>query len=217
MNYGNYGRDLLLELQNRSGDDTTVPAYNDTLVSATVLDLALHVQALNDQVKAVTTAASATAAKSVHVRPSIMLQTAAIQRNKRCLLTYHWVRLQRLQQAYYWNETSENTDPVGIATLAPAEQEFLREYRQLQARYNASVPVDDLRAHATNPPLTNDRVLVRVGIMTEQQQQDGPIVLESGQTVHLQTGATHFLLWSDVEDMVRAGILTILGEQEEHV
>ena len=233
MNYGNYGRDLLLELKRSdnhaasSAAAPSLPAYNDTLVTAALDDLTLHVQALHNQVTA-SQLKKQQAKPSKEERPSMMLQAAAIQRNKRCLLTYHWVRLQRMQQQYYWRNDGEksegNSDPQKSSPLAPAEEEFLRDYRDLQRRYvqsclgGGTTMVDDLRTHATHPPAATDRVVVRVndggGSMNDDNNNNGPVVLASGQTVDLGTpGATHCLLWSDVQDMVRTGVLQVLHEE----
>jgi GINS complex subunit 1 len=215
MNYGRYGRDLLLELK-RSDD---ISAYNDVTVAACLEDLSLHVQALQDQV----TAASSNGDKkaSIQVRPSILLQDAAIRRNKQCLLTYHWERLKRIQQVMYWQEHNDTSSDDSNNNLAPAEQDFLHEYRQLQSSYlqncfSTTAQVDDLRAHATFPPLNSDRVLVRVMEENDSMPEQGPIVLPSGQSVQFVRGATHYLWWSDVEDFVRSGKLQVLQGEEQH-
>ena len=213
MNYGNYGRDLLLELK-RSEGTAELPAYNDATVTACLEDLALHVQALQDIVTAA--AASSSQKVSQEVKPSLMLQEAAIRRNKRCLLTYHWVRLQRLQKQQQQTQTEDSSSIAGITTpdkdqhLAPAEQEFLREYRQLQETYAMGLPVDGIKS--SFPPLNVDRVLVRV----VEEIGSGTIVLGSGQAVHFVPGATQYLLWTDVEDWVRAGKLVLMQGEEEH-
>jgi GINS complex subunit 1 len=214
MNYGNYGRDLLLELK-RSEETAELPAYNDATVTACLEDLALHVQALHDIVTAADDDSSLQKV-SQEVKPSLMLQEAAIRRNKRCLLTYHWLRLQRLQKQQQQTQTDDSSSIAGITTpdkdqhLAPAEQEFLREYRQLQKTYAKGLPVDGIKS--SFPPLNVDRVLVRVN----EEIGSGPIVLGSGQAVHFVPGATQYLLWTDVEDWVRAGKLVLMQGEEEH-
>jgi len=199
MNYGRHGRDLLLELK-RSEDKngTGLPAYNDELVANCLQDFKLHVQALQDQV-------DVNQKPSMQVRPSILLQNAAIQRNKRCLLTYHRIRMQRIQTCYW----QQNLDPK---VLCPAEMEYLQDYSDLIQRYTqATCQWDDLRAHHM-PPQPFDRCQVRV---MDGSQFEGPIVLESGQSVVLSKGSTHYLLWSDVEEYVRNGQLQVLNGEEE--
>jgi hypothetical protein len=229
MIYGQHVRDLLLELK-RSDDgvtidatSTTVPAYNDASVSLALEDFNLHVQALNDQVEAAKAAAaasgpSAPAKPSLEVRPSMLLQNAACHRNKRGLLAYHWVRLQRIQELYYWqNGETQTLEDAGdlnpYKNLCPAEADFLRKYQEIVARYtaNALPEVTDFRAHCTAPPLTIDRVLCRV---VDETPFAGPIVLESGQTVNLTAGSTHYLIYADCEEYVRSGALQLLETEE---
>lgn len=218
MNYGNYGRDLLLELH-RSEETTDLPVYNDTAVTACLQDLKLHVNALQDQVSAAQAMSNNDNGEKKksprEIRPSILLQDAAIRRNKRCLLTYHWVRIQRLQQAYFWRVDQK---AANSSVLATTEKEFLEEYESLQADYLDQAfasfdapPLDDLRAHATVPPVNSDRVLVRVMDFDESE----PIVLASGQSVSFVNGETLFIKWSDVEQFVRQGKLQLL-QGEEH-
>lgn len=233
MNYGHHVRDLLLELKRSSADGcatadpaaagSTLPAYNDAAVAAALQDFKLHVQAMVDQVEAsaATAAVSGGAASdnkpSIAVRPSILLQNAACQRNKRGLLAYHWVRLQRIQELCYWQSgetVSQEREGGQKKNLCPAETDFLRDYQSIVARYTAAAlpEVADLRAHCTAPPLTVDRVLCRV---MDGTPFGGPIVLESGQTVNPTAGSTHYLLYTDCEEYIRSGALQLLETEEQ--
>lgn len=208
MNYGHYGRDLLLEL--KRSDKESISAYNDATVTACLEDLTLHVQEMQDLVAAA--AMNDNNKLSQESRPSLLLQEAAIRRNKRCLLAYHWVRLQRLQQQQQDEEEEDDHTETTQHLMAPAEQDFMRDYRKLHCKYVQGLPVDDLKARF--PPLNVDRVLVRV--QGRIHDDDGPIVLASGQAVNFIPGATQFLLWTDVEDWVREGKLLLLQGEEEH-
>jgi GINS complex subunit 1 len=235
MNYGQHGRNLLLELKrsepgNTDSTASTIPSYNDVLVTNALQDLRLHHQALQDQVEANTIAATDSDAPpkpSQQVKPSLLLQHAAIQRNKRCLLTYHVVRLQRIQDELYWRQQHLQqqqkqplSDKASASTIAknpnlcPAEQDFLNKYEDLLHRYTAAATnqtVTDLRAHTSMPPQPSDRVLIRV--LTDDI---GAIVLESGASAVLSQGSTHFLIYTDVEEYIRQGKVQVLnGEEEE--
>jgi hypothetical protein len=258
MNYGIHARELIQELARSNGknNDTsttsvaTIPPYNDETVRLALQDMQLHIQALNDQYVAVKTIMKEQSTP-LSIRPSILLQNAAVMRHKRALLTYHYVRMQRLIQGAYWQQqpllgnerslpskkhssaagTVDNAEqPLSESTtsqtshsskkrvLCPAEVDFYHEYQRLVADYTAQVlpafAVDALRAYTGPPPTPTDHVLVRVVQgTTSEDRQDGAIVLESGQTVHLgQVGSTHYLLWSDVEEYVRTGHLVVLSE-----
>lgn len=223
MNYGHHVRDLLLELKRTDGQGPsidagcTLPAYNDVSVQGALQDFKLHVQALQDQVDSNTNEKQK---MSMNVRPSILLQNAACERNKRGLLAYHWVRLQRLQELHYWqsSDTMGQEDAEALAkkhsNLSPAEANFLHEYQGILARYTArALPeVTDLRAHCTAPPLAVDRVQVRV---VDDSPFEGPVVLESGQTATLTAGSVHFLLYADCDEYLRSGALQLLETEEQ--
>jgi GINS complex subunit 1 len=284
MNYGRYGRELLLEL--KRGDDRLESAgtslsdlgdaaagaggssggggsapllapYNDDTVANCLQDLRLHVQALHDQAAAAAQmSSSASAVKaiggapssvsvSMQVRPNIVLQSAAIDRNKRCLLAYHVGRIERIKP-YYWTSQWDAAAPspesgpgaTGEAAPAtsrkrntcPAEDDFLRDYASLVHQYTAALGLqpDDLRACGSAVPVAADKVLVRVvapppGSYSSGAGSDGDppsrcrgIVLDSGASVVLAPGSTHYLLWDDVEEYVRLGYLQVL-EGEEHL
>lgn len=232
MNYGHFGRDLLLELKrsstevNGGGSASTpalLPPYNDTLVGNALQDLRLHVEALQDQVEAASssnrggdgTSGSSTSSNkpSMSVRPSILLQNAAIQRNKRCLLAYHVERLHRIQQGLYWQQI-----PQESKQLCPAEEDFLSSYSDLIQQYTNNIGLGDidndfLRSNAVPPLVSNERVQVRVlnpvGDGTE-------VALESGATANFtMVGSTHYLLWNDVEEYVRSGHLKVVDGEEQ--
>jgi hypothetical protein len=203
---------------------------------------------------------------SMEVRPSLMLHEASIQRNKRCLLAYHHTRIQRIQQLHYWqssssalvstastegqrntttNATTTNSTSTTIPNLNPAECDFLGKYNTLLSNYIQqtiphSIGIDDLRTYAVMPPLTIDRIVVRVvddaSFIINNNNSDinlndsdvnnssstaavqvpvvEPIVLESGQTVTFTKGSTHYLLYSDVESYIRSGIVQIVHTEE---
>lgn len=130
-----------------------------------------------------------------------------------------WVRLQRLQELHYWQASDaalEDAEALAKkhANLSPAEADFLHEYQHMVARYaEAALPeVTDLRAHCTAPPLAVDRVQCRV---VDDAPFEGPVVLESGQTVTLKAGSVHYLLYADCEEYLRSGALQLLETEEQ--
>jgi hypothetical protein len=158
-----------------------IPSYNNLSVHNSIQDFKLHLQALQEQAEAAAAVANSqsrsstssgggggnnsTNKPSLNVRPSILLQNAACQRNKRGLLLYHIVRMQRIQDLLYWqssdlssitrsndmvrNELRTTTASNGysgdnnndtaaetvLQNLCPSEKEFLREYQQLISNY----------------------------------------------------------------------------------
>mmetsp|Transcript_15868 Transcript_15868/g.20724 ORF Transcript_15868/g.20724 Transcript_15868/m.20724 type:complete len:231 (+) Transcript_15868:102-794(+) len=212
--YGVHARDLIAELKRsldqntngeHNGDDIVMPSYNDKLVHKALQDLQIHVQALQDIVEA-----NGDQDKiSTNVRPSIIFHKAAIKRNKRALLAYHNVRLNVISDAYW--ASSGQADLKDSGTLAPAEQVFCTQYERLVQNYTMSTSLsDDMRSHHRHPPQPVDKVQVRVCVGSQ-----GAIVLESGQTVDLVKGAVHYLLFTDVESMLRDGSVELLTAEED--
>lgn len=199
MNYASRGRDLLLELQpsRAGGPKTGLPAYNTTLVRDALQDLTLHVQALQDQVNAAQM--SGATEPPIEIRPSLKLQKEAILRLKRCLLTYHKVRADRLQDEGCWNQ-----DPELASRLSPSEAEFLEKYRSLVSKHSQTVLGDpDFWGHKqSRPPVPLDRIQVRALVT-----QDTPVLLESGTTVQWKQGSLYYLDLTDVQEYIRQGVL----------
>jgi GINS complex subunit 1 len=210
MNYGHRGRDLLLELKRARANDhkpsasTVVPPYNDRLVRETLEDLQLHMEALQCQVDALSGGNP-----SINVKPSLLLQKTAIERNKRCLLAYHKIRIDRLTDAYWNNGVF---DDAVKANLSPSEEEFCQKYAEICRSYASRLrfPQPDLRAYGNHPPQPLTKVQVQVTKST-----DGPVVLESGSTLTFTKGSVHYLSYSDVEGFLRDGTLALLSTEEE--
>ena len=104
--YGNRGRQLLLELINSE----FLPAYNEDLVRLTLQECNLHYDELSDLHHATTatreslassTGGSKDTAKTkdppIEYSPAMTLHAAALERNKRCLMAYHSFRLDKLR------------------------------------------------------------------------------------------------------------------------
>lgn len=219
---GHSARNLLLELKRGSGSDATssdsknyvLPAYNGVLVQTCLDELNGHIQDMEDQVAAVTQQASGKPPLSV--RPSLLLHQAAVQRHKRCLLTYHQVRLNSIQEMY-WQQGGASFDN-GTASvdenLSPLEHEFQKEYHRLIQKYSDAV---DLDFHSLpTPPLPQDRVQVRV-VRDDVFGSDGTIALESGASVTFTKGSTHYLSYSDVEEFLQLGYLQLLEAEEQEM
>lgn len=209
MQYGNHGRDLILELKRTEGNGlteaTTLPAYNNVSVRSALQELSLHIQALKDQAEA--SAKLDGDSPDMKLRPSLLLQDAAIQRNKRCLLAYHRVRMDRVKELNYWQ-----SQPPIEKNMCPAEIDFLADYEMLIQKYQEKVGITfDIRSRMV-PPQPFDRAHVRV---ISDQFSNGPIVLESGETPVLLKGSTHNLLYTDIEEYLRSGDLEILPEEEQ--
>jgi GINS complex subunit 1 len=220
-------RNLLLELKRGSGGDATasdsnnyvLPAYNDVLVQTCLDEMNGHIQDMEDQAQAVTQQQlgreSEKGKTPMSVRPSLLLQQAAVQRHKRCLLTYHVVRLHAIQDMYWQQGSGAAAEGGGLAAnenLSPLEFEFQQKYHKLIQQYGNAVDLD-LHSFPT-PPLPQDRVQVRV-VREDVFGEDGTIALESGASVTFSKGSTHYLYYSDVEEYLQQGYLILLDGEEQ--
>lgn len=211
MNYGQRGRELLLDLKRSDW----LPPYNDEGVRATLQEISLHFDELSDQVDAANSAAARSSgdgtsgSKSggkipMETRPAMILHDAAIRRNKRCLLAYHAYRMDRLR-ALRW-ETSAVLPPHVRALLSEAEVDFFTEYDRLVSHHCTSIDLD-LNSDLTPPE--EDLVQVRV-----VRSGLGRIATEYGGSVELDMGTTHYLPRGDVEHLIRQGALQQLDGEE---
>ena len=216
---------LLLELKRGSGGDATaadsrnyvLPAYNDVLVQTCVDEMNGHFQAAEDQAKAVQRELQGSSNDKskqkkalMAVGPSMTLQQTAAMRHKRCLLTYHVVRLNTIQDMYWQQGGQQQSD--SSENLSPLEQEFQQRYHELVQKFCNATDVD-LHSLPT-PPLPQDRVQVRV-MRDDVFGEDGTIALESGASVTFTKGSTHYLPYSDVEEYVQQGYLAVLEGEEQ--
>eukprot|EP00555_Chaetoceros_dichaeta_P006010 CAMPEP_0198270388 /NCGR_PEP_ID=MMETSP1447-20131203/44860_1 /TAXON_ID=420782 /ORGANISM="Chaetoceros dichaeta, Strain CCMP1751" /LENGTH=157 /DNA_ID=CAMNT_0043962399 /DNA_START=84 /DNA_END=554 /DNA_ORIENTATION=- len=145
MNYGQTGKDLILDLKRSDW----LPPYNEETVRSTLDEISLHFDSLNDQVHASKTTNAITnptkptdtssSAPSMQSRPALLLHDAAIRRNKRCLLAYHAYRLDKLK-ALRW-DTSASLPTHVRALLSEAEVDFYAGYDKLISVYNAGLVV----------------------------------------------------------------------------
>ena len=126
--YGNRGRQLLLDLKNSA----FLPAYNEELVRITLHECNLHYDELSDLHNATTASRDSLAASSstttggiskdtartkeppIEYSPAMTLHAAALERNKRCLLAYHSYRLDKLRDMR--RETANAVLPTEVSS-----------------------------------------------------------------------------------------------------
>ena len=205
MNYGQRGRDLLLDLKRSDW----LPSYDEDAVRATIQESALH----HDKIKAVLCATNRASDRgtedgpAIGVRPKMLLHDASVKRNKRCLLAYHAYRMDKLRSLRW--ETSGTLPPSMKHVLSEAEVDFFHEYDKLASKYTLSGSMGSLDWNADlNPPQENfvQVRVVRPGL--------GKIETEMCGVVELEVGTMHYLPRGDVEHLVRQGALVQLSGEE---
>mmetsp|Transcript_8452 Transcript_8452/g.17593 ORF Transcript_8452/g.17593 Transcript_8452/m.17593 type:complete len:233 (-) Transcript_8452:154-852(-) len=230
MNYGQRGRELLLDLKRSDW----LPTYNEEGVRATLQEISLHTDELTDLVRAAqrikndaineagestTTIQNNSKSNSTNIpmtnRPSLILHDASIRRNKRCLLAYHAYRMDKLR-ALRW-ETGGTLPEEMKRVLSEAEVDFFEEYDRLVSRFvggalaggSGSSGMGNLDWNADLVPPQENYIMVRV-----VQSGLGKIETELCGVVDLELGSTHYLPRGDVEGLVRQGALVQLTGEE---
>lgn len=203
MNFGQRGRDLLQELKRSDW----VPSYNEEGVRGTMEEIDLHYKEIKDIAQTASTEDS-TNPIPLQVKPAFLLHEASIQRNKRCLLAYHMYRLEKMKQLRWDGCTI--LSPHQRSLLSEAEIDFFSQYDELISSYTTNMDLIFSSSSSSMPPLEDDYfVEVRVA-----SSGVGRIITEEGNSISLDAGTTHHLRRSDVEHLLRQGLLQQLHVEE---
>lgn len=215
MNYGQRGVDLLRELKRSDW----LPSYNEDGVRATLQEINLHTEELQNIVRAnnrvggggndtsSTAGGGGGALVPIEMRPVMLLHEVSIKRNKRCLLAYHAHRIDKLR-ALRWETAGSLSTPMKFV-LSEAEIDFFHEYDKLASRHAIGSMGGGLDWNADQNPPEENFIQVRV-----VQSGLGKIETELCGVVELEVGSMHYLPRSDVEHLVRQGALVQLGGEE---
>lgn len=200
MNYGQRGKELLLDLKRSD----FIPVYNEAEVRASLDEISNHFDALNHQMNASREYAQ-DGKPPIESRPSLLLHAASVKRNKRILLAYHNYRAEKLKKLRWDTAAALPSDIRSL--LSEAEVDFYTNYDSLVSNYNEKLCGLDLNSNLQPPE--EDLVEVRVvkgGL--------GTIVTDYWGEVSLDLGTTHFLSRCDVEHLIRQGSLKQLDGEE---
>ena len=152
-------------------------------------------------------------------RPSLLLHSAIIERQKRYLLAYHRSRMETLQRRYLLNGTtsmsresstgangaSSSLDAPSNPGVFPQEAEFIKRYMELRSNYAAAAGCE---LGLVPPASTSHMVQVRV------LESQGDVMLSSGRSVRLTRGSIHFVPRTDVQSFLHEGSLEIVDGEE---
>lgn len=141
--------------------------------------------------------------------PTIQMRHAALQRNKRCLLAYVYTRMNWIASLRF--ELATVVAPKHIRTnMSDLEVQWFQKYSKTLANYmkalSQSLQMDSSSAYGidltqyTRPPKS---LYIHVRCL----QDYGEFELSDGHTVSLLTNSQHYLLASDVQDLIKQGTL----------
>jgi hypothetical protein len=154
---------------------------------------------------------------SMSSRPVILLHSESIERCKRCLLAYHYQRMEIMKQIQRLihnpsssSSSSSTTDDDDVVVVTNKnisankhEVNFVRTYTQLRQSYSSKVFELDM------PPPTSHMVQIRV------VQDIGPVVLpQTGRSVNMIKGACMYLERVDVQDFLQEGMVQLYDGEE---
>ncbi|TMW51723.1 hypothetical protein DOY81_003215 [Sarcophaga bullata] len=132
--------------------------------------------------------------------PLLNFRHAALQRNKRCLLTYLYQRLQRIK-ALRWEFGPIVPDDIKVNLCEP-EVTFFNKYSKSLASYMRSI------GDGQGIDLTGDlRPPKSLYIEVRCVEDFGKFELEDGEVIYLKKNSQHYLPRSQVETLIRQGIL----------
>jgi GINS complex subunit 1 len=136
--------------------------------------------------------------------PTIQMRHAALQRNKRCLLTYVYARMNWIASLRF--ELATVVAPKHIkSNMSDLEVVWFQRYSKTLANYMKSL------SHATQMngiDLTQYMRPPRALFIHVRCLQDyGELELSDGHTVSLLKNSQHYLLASDVTDLIKQGTL----------
>uniref|UniRef100_A0A7S2VZ32 GINS subunit domain-containing protein n=1 Tax=Eucampia antarctica TaxID=49252 RepID=A0A7S2VZ32_9STRA len=206
MNYGQRGRELLVDLK-KSSDSDTLALYNEEGVRSTLQECTLHYKEMQGQASLASSSGTNSSSGGngevpMTSRASLLLHDAAIRRNKRCLLAYHAHRVNGLR---HMSKFDHGSTLSMLPMLSEHEQELATQYEQLYTGFSPAIL--NLLEHV-HPP-EEEWVEVRVLEDIPDQMDCGGIL------VNLDYNTTHYLPRSGtVEQLIRRAMLQQLDSEE---
>ena len=148
---------------------------------------------------------------------ALLVDHLSMRRNKRCLLAYHRVRVEKLEEMCWQgkdpieqqhkqsngqSQGGENNDVGNESSLSPEEEEYFRQYNDLLSSYKGQWTDIDLTGSLEPPKdlFIDVRVLKDAG---EIQTEYGAINLTKNSQFYIRQG--------DVERLIQQGFLQKLS------
>ncbi|KDO21427.1 hypothetical protein SPRG_12434 [Saprolegnia parasitica CBS 223.65] len=183
-------KELLQEL----GRSEWLPPYNED----NIRQISEEVHALNKQIVKTIQTFDSELSEYPAEQCGVVINHQCLTRNKRCTLAYINHRVNKIKELRW------QTGSVVPEHLAPAlharEVQFFHGYDQLLTDYMSSFGID--LAADMQPPKD---LFIEVRVLKDC----GEIYTENG-AVHLRANSTHFLRRTDVEGLIRQGMLVQL-------
>jgi len=187
----NPGVNLLRELQ-RHDKLGTFPLYNTEGIRACTDVIKKVYQHLNDT----TTNFEEDELQNNFMKPNLLVNVTLMERQKRCVLAYLMARMEKIQRMRW--EIGSILTPQLKEKLSVDESVFFAEYDKILTTYAREMQFDSW-SELTVPPKD---LFIEIRVLVD----NGLIQTESG-TLNLQKGTQHSVRRSDVEDLIKQGIV----------
>ncbi|BES94943.1 GINS complex subunit 1 (Psf1 homolog) [Nesidiocoris tenuis] len=130
----------------------------------------------------------------------VKARTAALERNKRCLLAYQWNRLQTLKKMRW--EFGSILPPEIKANMSETEVQWCTKYSKALANYMKNIGGrNGLNLMLDMQPPKDLYIEVRC------LKEYGKLELDSGEVFNLSENSQHYMPRSQVENLIRLGVL----------
>lgn len=126
-----------------------------------------------------------------------------MRRNKRCLLTYQYLRSIKMNQFIWLNIDGINSSSslLNINNLNHAEQEYINQYQDLVVNYKSNFPDLDLLGDLSPP----ENIFIDVRVLKD----GGEVQTEYGM-FNLIKDSQFYVRKSDVERLIQQGYLEVI-------
>ncbi|RZC40149.1 DNA replication complex GINS protein PSF1 [Asbolus verrucosus] len=185
---------ILIKELDRSRD--SLPPYNTELIGEIGNEIKQLI-AQNQEDAQVTE--DSHAAESVSYIPTVKIRHAAIKRNVRCILAYHYNRIKCLKTMRW--QFGSILPPDVKANLSASEIEWFSQYSNSLVHYMRSIGEDGINlAVDLKPPKS---LYIEVRCLVDY----GQFELNDGSVLLLKRNSRHYLPRNECEELIRRGVL----------
>ena len=191
MKYGQKAKEILLELKRCD----FLPPYNDSAIRDIVREINSLFQNIFGTLKDL-----GERTKDIATMTGLTVFNQSLLRDKRCLLSYLYWRMNRAVELRW--ETGRVIPSEIKSNFGPMEIEFFQHYDRALGSYMRAVDLD-LTAYSEPPkqPFIEVRAL----------KDCGNIVSSDGSSIRLDKNTTNLVRRSDVEHLIKQGLLEQLA------
>lgn len=204
--YGDLANKLILDAK-RSNNLSEVPLYQHDLVKDIIKeinDLNQDCQFINEEQRLNNEINDENSEEQNKINQCQLFVThLCMRRNKRCLLTYQYLRSLKMNQFIWLNIDGINSSSslLDLNNLNHAEQEYLNQYQDLVVNYKSSFPDLDLLGDLSPP----ENIFIDVRVL----KNGGEVQTEYG-VFNLIKDSQFYVRKSDVERLIQQGYLEVL-------